>query len=125
VRRIPYPLLCAVLGLALGWIPAFVHGPIPEKYNVLYIQGAIAVWAWYTARLAIGFVVGITRWPARWWLRGPMCGLLMVGPLSLVSLATPGCRLPCMVMNDTSAVTIGLVVAGLARLLTGRDHLDA
>lgn len=121
LRRLPYPLLCTVLGLALGWIPALLHGPIPAKYDALYIRGATAVWAWYTARLAIGFAVGITRWPQRWWLRGPLCGLLMLGPLGIVSLATPGCGAPCMFWNQVSAMTIGTAVAGLARALTGRD----
>jgi hypothetical protein len=89
--RLPYPLLCALVGVLLGQIPRFVHGPIPQKFDVLYIRGAIAVWAWYLARSTIGFLVGITRWPERWWLRGPMCGVIMMLPLGIVSLATPGC----------------------------------
>ena len=122
--RIPYALLCALIGFALGWLPMLVHGPIPEKYNVLYIRGAVAVWGWYTARLLIGFLVGITRWPPRWYLRGPLCGLLMLFPLSLVSLATPGCGLPCMCLNLTTAMMIGTVVAGLAYLLTGQHRIE-
>ncbi len=89
--RLPYTLVCTVLGLGLGWLPSLVHGPIAEKFNVLYIRGAVAVWGWYSARLLIGFLVGISAWPATWWLRGPLCGLLMMFPLGLVSLATPGC----------------------------------
>jgi hypothetical protein len=83
-----------LLGLALGWWPMYFHGPIAEKYNVLYIRGATAVWAWYGARLSIGFLVGITVWPRPWWLRGPMCGLLLMLPLGIVSVATPGCGFP-------------------------------
>ena len=120
--RLPYAAVCALLGLAVGWIPAFLHGPIPEKYDVLYIRGSIAVWAWYSARLLIGVLVGITNWPQRWWLRGPLCGLLALFPLGLVSLATPACGAPCMGWNYTSAVTIGTVVAGAAFLLTGKEH---
>ena len=123
IRRLPYPLLCTLLGLAIGWLPILVHGPIPEKYNILYIRGAVAVWGWYTARLLIGFVVGITRWPPLWYLRGPLVGFMMLFPLSLVSLATPGCGLPCMSLNLTTATAIGTAVAGLAYLLTGRQHL--
>jgi len=123
-RRAPYALVCTVIGLLIGWLPALVHGPIPEKYNILYIRGGIAVWGWYTARLLIGFVVGITRWPRPWWVRGPLCGLVMLFPLSLVSLATPGCGPPCMGLNLTSAVTIGTLVAGLAYVLTGRHRGD-
>ncbi len=89
--RSSYALFCALLGLVLGWFPILVHGPIPEKFNILYIRGAVAVWGWYSARLLIGFLVGITRWPPRWYLRGPLCGFLMLFPLGLVSLATPGC----------------------------------
>jgi hypothetical protein len=92
--RLPYPLLCTLLGLVLGWLPRLVHGPIPQKFNVLYIRGATAVWAFYTARMLIGFVVGITRWPAAWYLRGPLCGFLMLFPLTLISLAMPGCGWP-------------------------------
>jgi hypothetical protein len=89
--RLPYPLLCALLGLVLGWVPALLHGPIAYKFNVLYVRGAIAVWAFYSARLLIGLLVGLTSWPARWYVRGPLCGLVMMLPVGLVALATPGC----------------------------------
>src|SRR5262245_30856327 len=102
-RTLPYPLVCAVLGLFLGWLPSFFHGPIPEKYNLHYIRGAVAVWAWYNARMLIGLLVGITAWPPQWYLRGPLCGLLMLGPLGFMSLATPECGPPCMFWNCTSA----------------------
>ena len=124
LRRLPYPLLCTLLGLALGWLPILIHGPIPEKYNVLYIRGAVAVWGWYTARLLIGFVVGITRWPPYWYVRGPLIGFMMLFPLSLVSLATPGCGPPCMSLNLTSATAIGTAVAGIAYLVSGRHHIE-
>ena len=88
---LPYPLVCALVGFVLGWLPILVHGPIPYKFSILGINGAIAVWAWYTARLLIGLLVGITAWPTRWYLRGPFCGLLMLLPPGLVALATPGC----------------------------------
>ncbi len=120
---VPYTLLCTLLGLVLGWIPMFLHGPIPEKYNVLYIRGAIAVWAWYSARMGIGFWVGITRWPSRWWLRGPMCGLLAMFPLGLVSVATPACGFTCMFWNEVTGTAIGLTIAAIARAVTGKDHL--
>jgi hypothetical protein len=90
-ERLPYPVVCALLGLVVGWLPWFLHGPIPEKFNVLYIRGIIAVWGFYTARLLIGFMVGITRWPRRWYLRGPLVGFLMLLPITLVTLAMPGC----------------------------------
>jgi hypothetical protein len=89
--RLPYPLLCALLGLVVGWLPRLVHGPIPEKFDALYIRGAIAVWGFYSARLLIGVLVGSTRWPERWYLRGPLCGLVMMLPVGLIALATPGC----------------------------------
>jgi hypothetical protein len=89
--RLPYPLLCALLGLVLGWLPALIHGPIPEKFNVLYIRGAIAIWTFYAARLSIGFLVGVSVWPRRWWLRGPLLGLLAMLPPALLALATPQC----------------------------------
>lgn len=90
----PYPLVCTLLGLVVGWLPRLVHGPNPAKFTLLYINGSIAVSGFYTARLLIGFIVGITRWPERWYLRGPMCGALMMLPLGLVALATPGCGWP-------------------------------
>jgi hypothetical protein len=119
---VPYAPLCTLLGLAFGWLPMLIHGPIPEKYNVLYINGAVAVWGWYTARLLIGFVVGITSWPPRWYLRGPLIGLMMLFPLSLVSLATPGCGPRCMILNLATAAGLGTVVAGLAFAVTGRHR---
>jgi len=44
--------------------------------------------------MLIGFWVGITTWPLAWWVRGPMCGFLSVFPLTLISLAMPGCGWP-------------------------------
>ncbi|MFN8544158.1 MAG: hypothetical protein U0807_08125 [Candidatus Binatia bacterium] len=88
----PYALLCTLLGLVAGWLPRLVHGPIPEKFDAFYLRGVIAVWAFYSARLTIGFMVGITRWPARWYLRGPLCGFLLMLPVGLIALATPGCQ---------------------------------
>lgn len=122
-RRVPYVALCTAVGLLLGWIPMFVHGPIPEKYSVLYIRGAIAVWGWYTARLLIGFMVGITSWPRPWYVRGPLIGFAMLFPLSLVSLATPGCQLPCMGANLSSATILGGLVAAIAFVMTGKHAL--
>ena len=95
-RRAPladasYLAVCAALGLAAGWIPVFLHGPIVEKFNVLYIDGSIAVWGFYTARCSIGLWIGLTVLPRQWYLRGPLCGLLALLPLTLVSLAMPGC----------------------------------
>ena len=118
----PYAPVCTIIGFAIGWMPMLVHGPIPEKYNMLYIRGAIAVWGWYVARLLIGFLVGITRWPAPWYLRGPLVGFMTLFPLSLVSLATPTCGAPCMCMNLGTATAIGTVVAGVAYLITGRHR---
>ena len=31
--RVPYPLLCMLLGLAVGWTPVLFHGPIPAKFD--------------------------------------------------------------------------------------------
>jgi hypothetical protein len=89
-----YPLVCTLLGLVLGWLPVLFHGPIPEKFNVHYIWGAVAVWAFYSARLLIGFLVGITAWPRTWYLRGPMCGFLSMLPVTFISYATPNCGPP-------------------------------
>ncbi|TMB45508.1 MAG: hypothetical protein E6J55_05155 [Deltaproteobacteria bacterium] len=88
---ISYTLFCTLLGFGLGWIPRFLHGPIPYKFNVLGIRGDIAVWAFYSARCLVGFLVGITSWPERWFLRGPLCGFLMLFPPTVIVLATPGC----------------------------------
>ena len=117
-----YLLVCTALGLVLGWIPMFLHGPIAEKFDRLFVTGAIAVWGWYTARLSIGFWVGVSRWPRQWWLRGPLVGALALFPLTLVSLATPGCGAPCMFWNLVTAAALGSVVGYLAFRLTGRHH---
>lgn len=124
LKKIPYPLLCTGIGLVLGWLPMFFHGPIPEKFNVLYIRGDIAVMAWYWARLSIGFWIGITRWPEAWWLRGPLCGVLAMVPLGFISVATPSCGYPCLGWNWFTGACVGLAVATIARLATGRSHLD-
>jgi hypothetical protein len=86
--------LCTLLGLVLGWLPVLIHGPIPAKFNALYIHGEVAVSAFYCSRLLIGLFVGITRWPQQWYVRGPFCGLLLMLPVGLIALATPGCGFP-------------------------------
>lgn len=119
--RIRYVAFCGLLGLMLGWLPSLLHGPIPEKYAILHIDGKLAVWGWYTARLLIGFYVGIAAWPHTWFLRGALWGFLAIFPLTLVSLATPGCGLPCMTLNLITATAIGVAVAGAAKFVTGRE----
>lgn len=89
--RLLFPVVSTAAGLVFGWLPRLFHGPIKEKFDLLYIEGAIAVWGYYVARCLIGFLVGITGWPVRWWIRGPMCGFLTMLPLTIVALATPGC----------------------------------
>ena len=101
-----YPLLCAALGVALGWIPKLLHGPIPEKFDLHYLDGATLVWAFYSARMAIGLWVGISTWPPPWWLRGPFCGVLAMLPVVFVSLATPGCGWPCFGINLTTSAAV-------------------
>ena len=122
LQHAPYVVVCTALGLVLGWVPKLIHGPIPQKFDVLYIKGSLAVWAYYTARLSIGFWVGNATWPARWWLRGPLCGFLALLPLAFLALATPGCGVPCMRLNLSTATGVGFTIAGLAYLLTGRHH---
>jgi hypothetical protein len=116
---VPYPLLCTLLGLLLAWGPWLVHGPIPQKFDLFYLKGSVVVWAWYAARMSIGFWVGITAWPARWWVRGPLCGVLAMLPLGFVSLGTPTCGAPCVAVNTFSGALIGLLVAGGAQALGG------
>jgi hypothetical protein len=72
--------------------------------------------------MAFGFWVGVATWPARWWLRGPLCGFLTLFPLTLVSLGMPGCGAPCMALNLSTATAVGTLVAGLAFAITGRHH---
>ncbi len=94
MKRLPYPVVCVGLGLVLGWLPVFVHGPIPAKFDMFFIDGDVAVWAYYLSRMAIGFWVGVTIWPVAWWLRGPMCGFLSMLPVTFIALATPTCGVP-------------------------------
>jgi hypothetical protein len=91
MAKTPYVVVCAALGLMLGWIPRFFHGPIPAKFDIFYLDGAVLVWGFYVARSMIGLLVGITLLPRAWYVRGPLCGALVMVPLGFVSLATPGC----------------------------------
>ncbi len=96
MANVPYPLFCAALGGVLAVLPAFFHGPIPEKWSYFYygntpIDGATLVWAYYIARGLIGVLVGVTAWPVAWFLRGPLCGAVMMVPLGFVALANPLC----------------------------------
>ena len=120
--KLPYTAVCVLLGLVIAWIPMLLHGPIPEKFNVLYIRGAVAVWSWYTARMLIGLWVGITCWPRRWYVRGPLCGFLALLPSGIMSLSIPTCGPPCMAANESTATVAGLLIAGLAFLITGKHH---
>jgi hypothetical protein len=117
-----YLLTCTALGLALGWLPILFHGPIPEKFDVLYVNGSLAVWGFYLQRVATGFWVGVATWPERWWIRGPLVGALAYLPLGIVLLATPGCGTLCFRLNGTSALLLGTAVAGIAWWLTGRQR---
>jgi len=91
---VPYTLLCAILGLLIGWTPVLVHGPIPEKWSYFRINGAVLVWGYYLARLSIGLWVGMTSVPQRWYLRGPLCGAMVMLPLGFVALGNPLCGPP-------------------------------
>jgi hypothetical protein len=119
---LPYLPVCILLGIVLGQIPRFLHGPIPYKFDIHYLHGSRMVWAFYTARMMIGFWVGATAWPSVWWLRGPLCGALTILPVLFISLSTPECGWPCVRVNSASAIGVGLAVAGLAYLITGRHH---
>jgi hypothetical protein len=123
--RVPYPLLCTLLGLAAGWLPMLLHGPIPEKFNVLYIQGSLAIWTFYVPRLSIGFWVGIAAWPQRWWLRGPLLGALaMLGP-GMLALGMPRCGADCMARNIATGAGVGWLVGAIAYAITRRQNLRA
>lgn len=130
---LPYPLVCLLLGLVLAWLPWLLHGPIPEKLASMIapdelhgvwvpVRGAVSVWGYYAARMLIGFFVGITSWPRAWYLRGPMCGFLLMLPLGVMALGLPPCGPPCMAYNLTTGSTVGLLVAGLAFLITGKHR---
>jgi len=92
--RFFYVFVCAVSGLILAWVPSFFHGPIHQKFDLFYLNGAVMVWGWYLARMLIGLWVGITASPPQWYLRGPLCGVLTMVPLGIVSLGIPGCGWP-------------------------------
>jgi len=94
MRSLPYVPLCAVIGLAIGWMPMLVHGPIPEKWDYYYVDGSIMVWGYYVARLSIGWWVGTTTFPPQWFLRGPLCGALVMIPLGFIALGNPHCGPP-------------------------------
>jgi hypothetical protein len=89
--RPSYLVVCTALGLLIGWTPMLFHGPIHQKFDIFYLNGAVMVWGWYLARLSIGFSVGLTALPPQWYLRGPLCGALAMIPLGFVSLGVPGC----------------------------------
>ena len=120
--RVPYALLCTVVGLLLAQVPRFFHGPIPYKFDIHALDGRVAVWGWYVARMFIGFLVGTTRWPSWWWVRGPLCGLVMMVPLGFVSLAMAECGPACMFWNCFTGAAIGLLVGACAFLVTGRHR---
>jgi len=31
LHAVPYPMLCTLVGLVLGWVPLLIHGPHPSK----------------------------------------------------------------------------------------------
>jgi hypothetical protein len=92
--RFPYTAVCFAIGIPLAWIPSFFHGPIHQKFDIFYLNGAVMVWGWYLARMLIGLLVGVSSTPPQWYLRGPLCGLLAMVPLGFVSLGIPGCGWP-------------------------------
>jgi len=120
--RFRYPLICTIVGLLLGWVPTLLHGPIPYKFNIHGLRGSIAVWDWYLARSFIGFFIGITIWPVRWWIRGPLIGFLMLLPPGMIALANPECGPSCTFWNEVTGSVVGLTVGGIAYVLTRRER---
>jgi hypothetical protein len=39
---LPYPLLCTLVGPAIGWLPKLFHGLIPYQFDVHYMPFGIA-----------------------------------------------------------------------------------
>lgn len=117
-----YRVVATCTGIVATVIPYVLHGPIPEKLDRVRLNGAIVVWAYYVARMLIGFVVATTSWPPAWWIRGPLFGFLVMLPCGLFALGTPGCGPTCMAFNLSTATLIGLLAAGAARLATGRSY---
>lgn len=93
-NRSRYVRTCILLGLALGWLPALVHGPVHEKWDFYGLSGRTLVAAWPLARISIGLLVGITAVPEAWWLRGMLCGVVAMLPLGIVALGNPLCGPP-------------------------------
>ena len=117
-----YAGVCVALGLALGWLPGLVHGPIAAKWDVHAVNGELVVWGYRVARFSIGFWVGITALPRVWFLRGPLCGFVALLPLGFVSLSNSLCGPWCMFWNLVTASAVGFAVAGLAWSITGRNY---
>ena len=70
----------------------------------------------------IGFFVGVSSWPPRWYLRGPLIGVLVMFPVTFLPLAMPECGARCMGANLTTGAALGLAVAGLAFAITRRHR---
>jgi hypothetical protein len=115
-----YAVVCTLAGLALCWVPTLFHGPIAYKFDIHMMQGRFAVWDWYLARAFIGFFVGITVWPLRWYVRGPLVGFMLLLPPGMMSLANPECGPRCMFWNEVTGTVMGLLVGGVAYALTRR-----
>ena len=123
--RLSYTAVCTALGIALGWLPSLIHGPMPEKWSVYGIHGATLVIGYHVARMSIGLWVGLTARPEPWWLRGPLCGALAMFPLGFVVLANPLCGATCMAWNTTTGAAVGFMVGALAWSITGKHHAAA
>jgi hypothetical protein len=119
---VSYVLLCTLVGAVIAWVPSYFHGPIPYKFNVFGLQGSWAVWDWYLARMYIGFLVGISTWPERWWVRGPLIGFLMLLPPGCISMSNPICGPSCVFWNEVTATSLGIAVAGIAFAVTRKHH---
>ena len=63
---------------------------IRKPVTVLMITMIVVIFG-IVSLTTIGLLVGITRYPSAWFVRGPLCGLLMMAPVTVISLATPGC----------------------------------
>jgi hypothetical protein len=121
--RLRYVATSVALGLVLGWLPGFAHGPIAAKWDVHGVDGEWVVWAYRAARLSIGMWVGVVAVPAAWALRGPLCGMLVMMPLGMVGLSNEYCGPPCMFWNMATGAAVGFAVGGLAWSLTGMSSV--
>lgn len=104
-------ILCTLLGLVFGVI---CWGMISTKDPSLGTPGALTV---ILSRAIMGFALGISRLPLRWWVHGTVLGALLSLPLAVSALGVAEMGMGIAFATLVLGAIYGLIIELVATLV--------